>query len=389
MKVVILSDIHFGSTSKFDNSFLKTLSFTSKKIKEINPDIIFFAGDTFDRAITLADRSFTQFSEFFVSLPDDCLKVFIEGTNSHDRKQGKKFPEIFDNTQYYDEVSLLNVKGKKILLLPEQYLPKSEYHEMYKDLFNKKYDLVVGHGNIESMIYTGSEPHDDTRESSSSPPHDVSFLKSLTDNYTIFGHNHIRTYDSNINPKVIYNSSLFRTSYEGEGIPPGFHVVEFHKNKKAGLEFIENKNIPYFRTFKISDFLTKDDLMDEAMDTTDFIDKINIVINDIKKKNLDRMVILRMDFQKLPISSENNKKLSILLHIHYHMKTKNVNIQSSYNDSYKETNKSQSEYTDIDKLTERIMNDQKIDDVKVKETSNIINTLIKQKIADDQLTDNT
>ena len=191
-KVVSLADIHFGK--KNDTWLTKELQahffpYLEEDKKDIG--LISITGDLFDRVISLNEPSaklVISFMEQLIAFSDE-YKIplrLLKGTLSHDYNQLR----IFDSYQgtyplfrIIERMQVEDLDGFKILYLPEEY--PTSYESYYKDLLleapDKAYDLILGHGMIDFVAFTGYE-NDSENRTHGTPTHkaeDLWLLHSL------------------------------------------------------------------------------------------------------------------------------------------------------------------------------------------------------------------
>ena len=258
--IFFISDIHLGVKLPFED-FDKSLDEIFKLIKEHEEPCkaIMVCGDLFDHHLSIEE--FMYAAKFVIKLVlNNCGRDgvkhvpvhIVEGTFSHDRKQMKIFMPILNeiNTAqvyYYENATSVKLSdGTKILFLPQEY-----GNVDYSDLFNDKYDLIIGHGPISSHTKTVVESH------GTEIMHSVEQLGDMS-KLCVFGHYHEYTDFGN---GVYYTGSLLRFRY-GEDTDKVFFMCD----DKYNVTTVKNPFAKEFKTFEIN---TPDELRDALSNDID------------------------------------------------------------------------------------------------------------------------
>jgi len=91
-KIVHFSDLHYGRTIK-----KKELENLVEKINELNPDVIVFTGDLFDKHYTHNNETLNEISDVLSKLEPELKKYSIKG--NHDYEQNG-FEELFEKSGF-------------------------------------------------------------------------------------------------------------------------------------------------------------------------------------------------------------------------------------------------------------------------------------------------
>jgi hypothetical protein len=142
----------------------------------------------------------------------------------------------------FDTVGEVEIDGKKILYVPEEYI--SDKHDFYKNYLysDKRYDYIFGHGIIEEgmpQIISFGGPKSNEKQVPRFKSGELSSISTVS----VFGHYHIH---SKLDGDVYYLGSLFRDSF-GEETPKGYGIIENDK-----FEFIENTDAYVFKTYEFN-----------------------------------------------------------------------------------------------------------------------------------------
>lgn len=119
-KIVQFADIHYGSTTNIED--IKNIV---KNINKINPDIVLFTGDLFDKNIKVNDKDITKLKDELAKIDANINKYAVKGDN--DYKQITDFETIFkyanfsilDNSNefiYYKDTTPIKIIGTTSLL---------------------------------------------------------------------------------------------------------------------------------------------------------------------------------------------------------------------------------------------------------------------------------
>jgi DNA repair exonuclease SbcCD nuclease subunit len=265
-----MSDIHLGhprnETSDIVNNINTMLnSLSPAEHKELK--YIFIAGDLFDRKIDMKSDSAIWAVSFWVTLCGYCEKNnialrLLEGTPSHDHKQGKALEQIalksknldfkYIETLYIEKHNELN-----ILYVPDEWGdgPESTKEEVSALLAEKnldKVDMAIMHG-----MFKYQAPVQKMHEHC----HDEEFYLSIVKTFINIGH--IHTY-SKYN-RIIAQGSVDRLAHNEEG-KKGFCLMRV-KGDELEHFFIENKNAKKFYTLH-ADKLSVEEIIHKLKEKT-------------------------------------------------------------------------------------------------------------------------
>lgn len=253
-----IADIHFGAIDAYTQYKILDEQFISY-IEDMNVlDIISINGDLFDHRFMANSYAVAYATYFIQRLADICRRkrctlILISGTGSHDSDQLKLFiPLATDpslDIRIVFETQFLYVRGKKILVIPEQYGMGEEYYNKFL-LYSGFYDACYMHGT-----FVGAVPMMNERDLNSNrePVFDINDFGSCY-GPIISGHVHVADVYKN---DFYYCGSPIRYSF-GEEQDKGFlillHNIETHKYQ------IHFEPIYSFRydTITIDDIINKD-----------------------------------------------------------------------------------------------------------------------------------
>lgn len=259
MKYVVCSDIHFAHlkvpTPHIIQSF-KT-SILNDKNKDIN--ILFIAGDLFDRLIDLNSKEVHYIIDFFNYLLSYCysnniLLRVLEGTPSHDQNQSSILVRLNEirtykcNLQYHKvlDIEYIEQFNKYILYIPDEWTHsheelESQIQEKLNQYSITQVDIAILHGQFKYQLagkkYSGFYYKEE-------------YFLNLVKGFIHIGHYHVY---SKLD-RIIANGSLERLAH-GEEQPKGYILIENDK-----YTFIENSNAYTFVTLNITKATTLDRL---------------------------------------------------------------------------------------------------------------------------------
>ncbi len=152
LKIVHFSDIHYKSSINSDD--LKKIV---EKINYINPDIVVFTGDIFDKDINYNDNDIKILTDLFTSINATYKKYAISGDN--DNKENYK--RIIGNSNFVDlndRYDLIYSKSKKPILITGNVDKASEYmldenaDQTYSILLLHEPDKIKGVNNFDLVL---------------------------------------------------------------------------------------------------------------------------------------------------------------------------------------------------------------------------------------------
>jgi DNA repair exonuclease SbcCD nuclease subunit len=292
---IVTSDIHLGHsktpTEHIIESFKSTILTDSNKTK----DVLFIAGDLFDRLLDLNTLEVKHIIEFFNYLlnycyDNDILLRVLEGTPSHDWQQSSillKLNDIRPNKCDFKYFKVLDVEyiekfNKHILYIPDEWTnDHSTLETQITDKLNQysitNVDIAILHGQFKYQFQ-------------GKPYHGFYFKEeyflNLVRGYIHIGHYHVYTRLD----RIIANGSLERLAH-GEEKPKGYVVV-----KDNLYTFIENTRAFIYTTISITKKTSLDrlDKLIRSYPKGSYIRLLlskdhpfNINFNDIKLRYLD------------------------------------------------------------------------------------------------------
>ena len=171
LKIVHFSDIHYKTTIKYSD-----LEKIVEKINYINPDIVVFTGDIFDKKLTYSDNDIKSLIKIFSSINASYKKYAIIGDNDTQ----ENYKKIIGNSGFVDlnnNYELIYNKSKQPILIAgissgttnvnnklinvQEYLLSNEADQIYSILlmhepdsikYTDSFDLVLAGHSLNGQI---------------------------------------------------------------------------------------------------------------------------------------------------------------------------------------------------------------------------------------------
>lgn len=157
LKVVHFSDIHYKSTIDYED-----LEKIVQKINYINPDIVVFTGDIFDKKLTYSDKDLNDLIKLFGTINASYKKYAISGDNDN-KDYYKKIINNSNFTDLNDNYDLIYSKNKQPILIAgisngtnnvnEKLLKVNDY--LLSDQANQLYSILLMH-EPDNIKYTSN-----------------------------------------------------------------------------------------------------------------------------------------------------------------------------------------------------------------------------------------
>lgn len=262
LKYLVASDIHIGHKNTPTTHIVKNLIryICTEDNKDL--DVIFIAGDMFDRLLDLNTESVHGCLHFFNTIIRYCfnnnikLRV-LEGTPSHDWQQSRTLVKINDlknnkcDLKYFTVLDIEYMEDLKlhVLYVPDEWA--SDHSTLEKEIAAKlhehnitKVDIAILHGQFEYQVlgkpYKGFFFRED-------------YFLNLVKGYIHVGHYHTHSvYD-----RIVAQGSFDRLVHGEEG-DKGYVKVQL--GDKANFTFVVNHNAYIYKTIKITTKTTLDSL---------------------------------------------------------------------------------------------------------------------------------
>lgn len=267
IEIVTISDIHLGNPANPAQYVIEGLDklLTVKYLTGVN--ILFLAGDVFDRGLPLNHGDVVFIVGWIKRLLARCAQlgisvVVLEGTPSHDRYQSQLFVAINDsieeqyrcNLRYITEVSIVHMEeyGIDVLFVPdEKNTNDSITLQQVKDLMYaraiEKVDFAVMHGFFDFQVPIGRN----TRF------HDFKEYQALVRYLIWIGHDH--TFRQHENAFIQGSPDRQRHGMEED---KGFVRATIYRDGTYNATFEVNPYAMVFKTIELPDDV--DDATDEV-----------------------------------------------------------------------------------------------------------------------------
>lgn len=285
-----ISDLHFGVIDPSIQYKILSEQFLNK-IANLRLDIVSINGDIFDHKF-MSNSDVIMYAMKFI---DDLVKIckvnkttliIIHGTAFHDANQLKLFynyvtdPNI--DIRIVESVRFEDVKGKRILCIPEMYNMGEDYYRRFLN-YSGVYDSAYLHGTFENAIYGKN------KEDLGSKREPVFSIESFCNcaGPIIAGHVHVCQCLKN---DFYYTGSPYRWCY-GEEQPKGFLILLHNLDtRRYSIHFEEITSFRY-DTVNLDNILMSDPK------------EVISYIKNLKSKGIDN---IRVEFTK------ENDKLAII-----------------------------------------------------------------------------
>ena len=256
---LVLSDIHLGARSTTAAEILDHLTQYFDNFSDHSElakiDAFFLAGDLWDNTIQVSSEVVDLFIPWFhrflsFAARNNIIVRIMEGTPSHDRRQGKMLARLF-------EVSNLNVDFKYVSQLSIEYIEKFQKHILYvpdecrptADIIQSdietlliesridKVDIAIMHGMFSYQL--GFIPMN-------SHVLDEAWYLNKVKNYIHIGHIHTASQYN----RILAQGSFDRLAH-GEEEPKGGILVKQLSDTEYGHFFIENVLAKKYKTIPV------------------------------------------------------------------------------------------------------------------------------------------
>lgn len=230
LRIATISDIHLGhpNTNTFHITANLRKAFADNE-ETAKLDMILFAGDVFDRLLTLPQAEVDEISDWIADLLMICCKHnilvrILEGTPSHDWHQSKQFVNINNalerpaNLKYVDTLSIETIEeldGLTVLYVPDEWnhdahITKLQVIELLKMHNLEQVDIACMHGSFDYQLPIESIKN-----------HDSAWYQTIVRHYITIGHVHIRSELG----KILAQGSFDRISHGEESAKGHYRMV--------------------------------------------------------------------------------------------------------------------------------------------------------------------
>lgn len=313
MKYAVVSDVHLGHLKTPTKHIIANFKKYILNDQNKDLDVLFIAGDLFDRLLDLNSEEVHIIVEFFSYLVKYCsvhniaLRV-LEGTPSHDWQQSKLLEKVNDihpnscNFKYVNTVYIEYIEkiAKYVLYIPDEWA--STHEKLQKDIEQElvKYnissvDIVIAHGQFYYQT-VGKNYHGFYFEES--------YFLNLCKGFIHVGHYHTHTHFD----RIVAQGSFDRLAHSEEE-DKGYVVVQDNT-----WLFITNKDSYIYKSIPINKNTT--------------LAKLDAIISKLPKGSYIRFVYSSSDESLI-----NYQDLKLRYSEYYtkkHLKTQSENSTVSY-----------------------------------------------------------
>ncbi len=256
--MAFISDIHLAHPRTNTYHIIKNLRQAFPDTEETGKlDILFFAGDVFDRLMSLPQDEVDAIQEWIADILLICAKRNIvvrvlEGTPSHDWRQSKQFVNVNRtlstpaNLKYVDTLSIEVIEelgGLSVLYVPDEWnadagVTWQQVQELLSIHGLDKVDVACMHGSFDYQLPIESAKN-----------HNHEAYLSIVRHFIGIGHVHIRTERSlpRYSSVILAQGSFDRLSH-GEEAAKGHYRACISSQGKNYHWFVENNGARLYKT---------------------------------------------------------------------------------------------------------------------------------------------
>lgn len=266
LRIEEISDIHLGHPKTTTSEVLAGLYKAFPNSSELDDlDIIFIAGDVFDRLLKFPDENVIEIRLWInrflrMCKQRDIVVRVLEGTPSHDWKQSKHFEienessDIGADLKYFSVLTIEYIEkfDCHVLYIPDEW--KHSTDEIWLDVKKtlaehglEKVDFTVMHGAFSYQL----PPH------VPAPTHDPDRYLEITRYFVFVGHVHKHS----VHERIIAAGSHNRLAHNEEE-PKGHVRVILYEDGRYQITFIENTLAKLYKTEDCSG-LTVEEVFDK------------------------------------------------------------------------------------------------------------------------------
>lgn len=255
IKYLVMSDIHLGHSRNKTKDIITNLNLFLYEYDEDlkNLDIIFLAGDIFDKLLTTKSEEYILSLKWLTTLLIYCkernIKLrILEGTPSHDSGQAEAFVEVAKKLEYkvdFKYINILDIEyikdlGINVLYIPDEWKHDSketfkEVKELLKEKSLSEVDIAIMHGCFRYQL-----PFNPNAKFL----HIESDYLDIVRYYITIGHIHT----GSAYERILAPGSFDRLAH-GEEEKKGALLCTIKKDRKMEFKFLENKYALLFKTF--------------------------------------------------------------------------------------------------------------------------------------------
>jgi len=256
LKIASISDIHLGHHRTKTTFILDNLRKAFPDNDETGSlDLIFFAGDVFDRLLFFASDDVREITFWLMEFLDMCHRRDIvvrvlEGTPSHDWKQSRIFTTVNRlmgdkvDLKYVDTLSIEHIPrfDMTVLYVPDEWAENDadvtwkQVNELLRSLALDKVDFACMHG-----MFTYQHPV------ASHACHVPERYLGIVRHYIFIGHVHNRSQYE----RILAQGSFDRDTH-GHEAPKGHYRVTLEAGKDDVIDFVVNEGAKLYLTIDLA-----------------------------------------------------------------------------------------------------------------------------------------
>jgi predicted MPP superfamily phosphohydrolase len=253
IKYIVVSDVHLGHRRTPTEHIIYNLRKTLFSSENVDVDIIFIAGDLFDRCLDFNSKDVHEIVVFLHELLEVCSSLSIklrvlEGTPSHDWKQSRILVEMNENLRepcdlrYFSELDIEIMEDLNISVL---YIP-DEWNDSHEKIFSECQDKLKEKelAQVDIGIFHGQFAYQLRGPVGQSAVLKEEDFLSVVKYYINIGHYHTHSFFD----RIVAQGSFDRLTH-GEEEDKGF--VKMTIGEQPSWEFIPNKNAYVYKTIPV------------------------------------------------------------------------------------------------------------------------------------------
>ena len=256
IKYRTLGDVHlFHRRNKTASIIFQILMLFHEFKEKMDLDIIFIAGDLFDRLVDFNHEDVAEFTIFARRLIAYCSKHniklrILEGTPGHDWKQSRNFNALVHefkgniDFKYIDTVAVEKMEdlGISVLYIPDEW--KGSTEKAYQDALTAmaeqnlaQVDLAIMHGCFNYQL---------PEKAHKAPRHNEEDYLRIVKYYISINHHHTHS----VYQRIMAGGSVDRLAH-GEEEAKGCMEFEIFPDGTMNHYFIENKHTTIYKTINL------------------------------------------------------------------------------------------------------------------------------------------
>ena len=247
------SDTHLGHANTPTVHILDNLNTLFPNSPEFDCDIIFFAGDFFDKLMHVPDPNVAEIKRWINRFLRLCKKFdvvlrVLEGTPSHDWGQSRLFTdinavaEIEADVKYVNTLSIEYIErfGIHVLYVPDEWYPETDdtwrdVEKLLSDHQIEQVDFSIMHGAFDYQLPSHVP----------APTHVPQRYLDITRYFIFIGHIHTHS----MRDRIIAAGSVDRLTH-GEEEAKGYIDAVVRQSGEHEVTFIENKGAQTYQSIK-------------------------------------------------------------------------------------------------------------------------------------------